>query len=258
MPVTSYSRTPASNNSAPPNGWPEGQTPGSVNNCARQLMTDIVNEASKSTAKVLSSVAGTNTITAAMSPTLDAYSAGMILVFTPANTNTGATTININTLGALDIQKQGGGALVAGDLVVGIPALIVLDAGADDFALINPQVAAQTLSGTYTPTFTNQTNVSASVAAFPWQYMRIGNVVTVAGTVTVTCTSGIGVATELRATLPIASVFLDGANMGGAGAHNSSAVGIQGNVASAVAAFTWFSSTASAIALKFSFTYIVL
>lgn len=33
-----YSTTPASNNSAAPNGWPEGMAPSDVNNCAREMM----------------------------------------------------------------------------------------------------------------------------------------------------------------------------------------------------------------------------
>lgn len=40
-PVESYSTTPASNNSAPPNGFPEGQTPASLNDCMRQVLADI-------------------------------------------------------------------------------------------------------------------------------------------------------------------------------------------------------------------------
>lgn len=138
MPVTSYSRTPSDNSASPPNGFPEGMAPSAVNNTARQLMTDIVNEASKGQARVLSSVSGTNTITATMTPDLDAYAAGMIVVFTPAGNNTGATTLNIDSLGALDVQKADGDALVSGDLVSGIPAVLVLDSGADDWILLNP------------------------------------------------------------------------------------------------------------------------
>lgn len=41
MPVSSWSTTPASNNSAPPNGWPEGMAPSAVNDTARQMMADI-------------------------------------------------------------------------------------------------------------------------------------------------------------------------------------------------------------------------
>lgn len=36
-----YSKTAASNNSATPNGWPEGQAPSTVNDCARQMMSSI-------------------------------------------------------------------------------------------------------------------------------------------------------------------------------------------------------------------------
>jgi hypothetical protein len=139
MPVTSYSRTPSNNNAAPPNGAPEGWAPSDVNNTVRQLMTDTVNEAAKAQASVLGSVAGTNTVTGGLSPALDAYTAGMRVVFTPANSNTAATTLNIDSLGALDIQKFNGAALDAGDLVAGIPALLVLDSGADDWILVNPQ-----------------------------------------------------------------------------------------------------------------------
>lgn len=254
MPVTSYSRTPASNSSAPPNGWPEGQSPGSVNNVGRQMMTDIVNEASKGAAKVLGTVAGTNTITAVMSPALDAYSAGMMVVLTPANTNTGAVTIAIDSLTALDVQKGSAAALVAGDLVVGVPALLLLDSGADDFVLLNPQTDAT--SGVYTPILTNTTNVASSIAfSIPW--MRVGSVVTVGGAVSVTCTSGLGIATELRISLPVTSNLTSNTDLGGAGAHNSSPVSVIGNNGSDVAAATWFSSTASSASLTFSFSYVV-
>lgn len=37
----SWSTTPGNNNSAPPDGWPEGQAPSTVNDCARQMMADI-------------------------------------------------------------------------------------------------------------------------------------------------------------------------------------------------------------------------
>lgn len=137
--VTTWSLTPSDNNSAPPNGWPEGQAAASVNNCARQMMSDLVREFQVNAVKVLASVAGTNTITGSMTPDLASYLAGMLVVFTPANNNTGATTLNIDSLGALDIQKADGDALASGDLIAGVPALLVLDSGADDWILLNPQ-----------------------------------------------------------------------------------------------------------------------
>lgn len=101
----------------------------------------VAGAATLSSVNVIGSVAGTNTITGALSPALAAYSAGMHVVVTPAVTNTGATTLNINSLGALDIQKYDGDALVAGDLISGIPAFLTLDSGADDWILLNPQSA---------------------------------------------------------------------------------------------------------------------
>jgi hypothetical protein len=148
--VTTWSLTPSDNNSAPPNGWPEGQAAASVNNCARQMMADLAREFQVNAVKVLASVAGTNTITGSLTPDLASYSAGMLVILTPANNNTGATTLNIDSLGALDIQKADGDALVSGDLVAGIPALLVLDSGADDWILLNPQTfngVGATLSG---------------------------------------------------------------------------------------------------------------
>lgn len=148
--VTTWSLTPSDNNSAPPNGWPEGQAAASVNNCARQMMADLVREFQVGAVRVLASVAGTNTITGSLTPDLTSYSAGMRVVLTPANSNTGAATLNIDGLGALDIQKGNAAALVSGDLVAGIPAYLMLDSGADDWILLNPQTfngVGMTLSG---------------------------------------------------------------------------------------------------------------
>jgi hypothetical protein len=103
------------------------------------MMSDIVREFQVGAVRVLASVAGTNTITGTMTPDLGSYSAGMLVIFTPAGNNTGATTLNIDTLGALDVQKYDAEALVSGDLVSGVPALLMLDSGADDWILLNPQ-----------------------------------------------------------------------------------------------------------------------
>lgn len=37
----SWSTTPGSNNATPPDGWPEGQAPSTVNDCAREMMAQI-------------------------------------------------------------------------------------------------------------------------------------------------------------------------------------------------------------------------
>jgi len=55
----------------------------------------------------LTGVAGTNTITASIAPAITTYNDGQIFNLIPANSNTGATTININALGAKNIWLNG-------------------------------------------------------------------------------------------------------------------------------------------------------
>ena len=80
-----------------------------------------------STYNLLSSVAGTNTITAVATPTLTSYQAGATYSFIAANTNTGATTISIDGLAAKSITKNGSVALTAGDIQAGKMMLIEYD-----------------------------------------------------------------------------------------------------------------------------------
>lgn len=63
----------------------------------------------------LGGVAGTNTITATASPTLDAYAAGQGYWIVPANTPTAAFTGNIDSKGAKNVYNRWGDALAAGE-----------------------------------------------------------------------------------------------------------------------------------------------
>ena len=59
-----------------------------------------------------------------------AYADGISIQWTPANTNTGASTININSIGTVAITNPDGSALQAGQLVAGQVAQITYKAGA--------------------------------------------------------------------------------------------------------------------------------
>jgi hypothetical protein len=61
-------------------------------------------------------VTGTNTILGTLTPTLTAYVTGAVYVFKAAGANTGATTLNIDGLGAKSVTKNGATALIAGDI----------------------------------------------------------------------------------------------------------------------------------------------
>lgn len=69
-------------------------------------------------------------------------------------------------------------------------------------------------SGTYTPTLTNNVNVAASTA-YVWQWMRVGNVVTVSGKIDIDPTASGGTVTRVDATVPISSSFNAAEQAGG-------------------------------------------
>lgn len=99
--------------------------------------TDAVNfsQLQSSAAKYLT-VSGTDTITAGLTPALTVYTTGDTFSFVVANTNTTAVTINIDSLGAKAITRDGSTALTAGDLVAGEVVMIVYDG--TRFQVINP------------------------------------------------------------------------------------------------------------------------
>jgi hypothetical protein len=77
--------------------------------------------------KLLASVSGADTITAVGSPNVAAYVAGQMFYFVAAAANTGAVTINIDSLGAKSITRDGTTALAAGDIQSGEVCVIVYD-----------------------------------------------------------------------------------------------------------------------------------
>ena len=64
----------------------------------------------------LTAVSGTNTITATLTG-LTAYTAGLTVRFTAAGANTGAVTLNIGSLGAINVVRADGVALATGDIL---------------------------------------------------------------------------------------------------------------------------------------------
>jgi len=75
----------------------------------------------------LTSVSGTNTITATGPVGMSAYAAGQVFRFISAGSNTGATTININTIGAKAVIKLNGSPLVSGDIPSGAMVSVAYD-----------------------------------------------------------------------------------------------------------------------------------
>ena len=114
----------------------------------------------------LITVAGTDTITGTVSPSLTAYTAGQIFSFVVGTTNTGAVTLNIDGLGAKSVTRAGTVALAAGDMVTGQVALVEYDG--TQFQLLDPNAftnlrVSGTLGVTGVTTHTGATTMSAAL-----------------------------------------------------------------------------------------------
>lgn len=113
---------------------------------------------------------GTDTIVATMAPAITAYVAGQTFrIKQAAGANTGATTLNLNSVGAKNITKKGTTALAAGD----IPASAMFEVAYDgtQFQLLNVGTDAG-ITATESVALTNKTidlgsnTVTGSLAEF--------------------------------------------------------------------------------------------
>jgi hypothetical protein len=84
----------------------------------------------------LITVAGTNALTGLATPPLEGYTAGAQYSFIAQNTNTGAVTLDIDSLGVKAVTRSGAVALVAGDIIGG--AMILVEYDGTRFQLLNP------------------------------------------------------------------------------------------------------------------------
>lgn len=152
MSIDQWSTTAANNASGVTNvNWAEGQAPSTVNDSARNLMADVA--AWYGQAKIpeyLTSVAGTNTVTATGPASMAAYAAGQRFTLLPANTNTGATTLNITPSGASALGAKNiffrGAACVGGELVSNVPTSVLYDG--TQFNILGPAPAFKAITTT--------------------------------------------------------------------------------------------------------------
>jgi len=119
-----WSTTPASNATVGNIDWAEGMAPSQVNNSARQQMADVA--AWRDFLSGAKTTSGTDTITLTSGMTITAYAAGQMFVAKLGGTNTGAATLNVDSLGAKAVEINGA-AVSAGALVSGKYYLFIYD-----------------------------------------------------------------------------------------------------------------------------------
>jgi hypothetical protein len=101
------------------------------------------------TANNLITVAGTNALTGLATPPLEGYTAGAQFSFIAQNTNSGAVTLDIDSLGVKAVTKFGTTPLIAGDIVGGAMVLVEYD-GTRFQLLTNAIPSSLNLTGTLT------------------------------------------------------------------------------------------------------------
>lgn len=111
----------------------------------------------------LTSVSGTNTITATAPLSMAAYAAGQLFNFKAAGGNTGAVTININSLGAKSIKKFTSVDLASGDIATGSIVTIVYDG--TNFQIVNYPTTSQIVGITDLPIADGGTGASDAATA---------------------------------------------------------------------------------------------
>jgi hypothetical protein len=111
-------------------------------------------------------------------------------------------------------------------------------------------------SGTYTPTLANTTNITSSTP-FTSQYMRVGNVVTVSGRVTIDPTA-VGSIT-MGLSLPIASTIVSQQQCCGTSSNQQGdSVAVVGDATNLRASFIGVVADAASRTYTYNFTYLVV
>jgi hypothetical protein len=137
-------------------------------------------QAQSTVVKLIGSISGVDTITGSLTPALTAYAAGQMFYFVAAGANTSAVTLNINSLGAKAVTRDGSTALAAGDIVSGEVVVVVYDG--TRFQMVNAanSFGNTTINGTLTVTGT--TTLSGLTASTALALDASKNVVSVTNT----------------------------------------------------------------------------
>ena len=101
-----------------------------------------------------------------------AYTDGIVIYWVVGTTNGGASTINVNGLGAVAIVNQDGTALTASQLIAGQVATIMYKSG--QFLLLSSGLTPSVLTGNFTPTWTGFGGSPPTGKIF---YQKIGSLV---------------------------------------------------------------------------------
>lgn len=138
--TTDWSTTAASNNATPPNGWPENMDFSKVNDSARENMAALKRWYNDISA-VNTSAGSSNAYTLAADRTIASYAAGQVFCFIADRANTGAATLNVDSVGAKSIKKHHDVDLAPNDIEASQIVVVAYKATEDVFQLLSPTAA---------------------------------------------------------------------------------------------------------------------
>lgn len=149
--VSEWNTSAGLNNSAPPNGAPEGMAPSGVNDVIRENMAALARWYSDSDG-TLESTGSSNTYTLTTNSTHTALNDIPLTTFRVNHPNTGAATLNVDGLGAKSLRANGA-SLESGALIVNTIISVAYNATDDAFDLVN----------TWIPTSIPDASLSANI-----------------------------------------------------------------------------------------------
>ena len=137
MAIREWSKTAASNGSGVTGiNWAEGQDPSTVNNSAREMMAQVAEWRDDIAALTTGGAGDGYTLTTNVG--YSAYAEPMWFIMRVDRANTGAATLNVDAIGAKNLQKFGGTALAANDLTANTIVLVSYHASGDRFEIAEP------------------------------------------------------------------------------------------------------------------------
>jgi len=140
-----------------------------------------------------------NAQTISLTPAVTSQTAGRIITFIPGNTNTGATTLAVNGLAAVNVKFMGWDC-VGGELVSGVPAQVLYTGSI--FILLNHGGGVASYAPTASSAITSTMTLGSHAIAY-FFYQRFG--LSMWFTTSFSCTTGGSASDEIMISLPISA-----------------------------------------------------
>jgi hypothetical protein len=203
---------------------------GLTNSQATQARTNIGAEATgvaatevqKGSARYSADTGAANAAVVSYAPAITVLTDGMVLLFAAAATNTGATTLNVNGLGAKPVLGEAQAPLQGGEIVANGKCTVVWHATLNSFVLIGCTGAAQQVGPATKPGHAIQLGQATGRLLRTLVYVRLAGVQNVIVDGAAPTTAGAGTYTP-SAGLSFIDVEVQGAGSGGAGATGAGA-----------------------------------